>query len=655
MIFLIALAPVFYVNGQMQQHTYRFYETLKVEAPECGPDLTPSKALDRCTIGSQGGTFTQDNPPCGVRRKVYRINKDWGITYPNTDNYIGESYTIQMYIKIPVWESSRTRLIDFSNGASDDGIYFERQPGNQTACLQVAPLGNVGPCPYFTNTTYYLLTITRNGATNTLDIYANQQLLISYNDNDGRYVGKANLPIHLFKDDDVKSCESSEVNIAYLSFSAAYSSKQEVQETSDKACRIANINAYPEFQVNPDLSCGLKSVKITYTGSIAAPGQGYQFDWNWDGGKVISGTGMGPFEVAWDSPGVKKIVLKVVNEKCSREIENLKEITISSLNLNTTITHPTCREKEGTIAVTSIDGKGPFEYSLDSVHFQKEPVFKVAPASYRVYIKDAENCMAAKNATIFEVESMVLQTISDTAICAGNSVPLTTTTNGTKWAWTPSEGLSNSNDLSPVATPTSTTEYTITASKPDCEVAKKVRITVVPPFDVVVSPDLETNSEVPIQLSGYSPQMDEHSGVKYQWLPAIGLNNPNITNPIATLTVSQTYTFRVTSPEGCSAEKKVSVKVVPTSWIYLPNAFSPNNDGHNDVLYLISKGLQSFSFLKIYNRWGELVFFTDQADKGWDGFYKNKEAIAGTYTYLFKAVSDKGKTIEKNGSLTLFR
>ncbi len=88
--------------------------------------------------------------------------------------------------------------------------------------------------------------------------------------------------------------------------------------------------------------------------------------------------------------------------------------------------------------------------------------------------------------------------------------------------------------------------------------------------------------------------------------------------------------------------------------VFIPNIFSPNNDGNNDILYVRSEGIKELEFV-IYDRWGEKIFETNDATQGWNGTYKGKELSTAVFSYYVKATSYGGETIEKKGNVTLVR
>jgi gliding motility-associated-like protein len=116
----------------------------------------------------------------------------------------------------------------------------------------------------------------------------------------------------------------------------------------------------------------------------------------------------------------------------------------------------------------------------------------------------------------------------------------------------------------------------------------------------------------------------------------------------------QTVTLLV-KVKGC--EEKISVPVSAitlTDGIYIPNAFSPNGDGLNDVLMVYGAIIREVHFM-VFNQWGEKVFESNSQSRGWDGFFKNKAQPSGVYMYICKLRLLDGSEIEKKGAVNLIR
>lgn len=145
---------------------------------------------------------------------------------------------------------------------------------------------------------------------------------------------------------------------------------------------------------------------------------------------------------------------------------------------------------------------------------------------------------------------------ADVSICIGGSTTLGAS-GGTTYAWTPTGGLSNPNIANPVASPTFTTTYTVTASNASgCTSTDAVTVTVNP------LPTANAGFDAFI-CNGASTTLTATGGGTYAWSPSTGLSNPNIANPIASPTTNTNYTVTVTSPAGCTATDVVAVTVYP--------------------------------------------------------------------------------------------
>lgn len=139
------------------------------------------------------------------------------------------------------------------------------------------------------------------------------------------------------------------------------------------------------------------------------------------------------------------------------------------------------------------------------------------------------------------------------------------------------------------------------------------------------------------------------------WSPAVNLDEPANFNPVFIGTEEQLYTIRITTVSGCLTVDTQLVKVVPTVEIYVPNAFTPNNDGINDILRPILRGIAEIKYFRVFNRWGQLWFETRTNKNGWDGSFKGMPQESQTIVWMFEAVGVDGKTYTRKGSSVLLR
>lgn len=156
--------------------------------------------------------------------------------------------------------------------------------------------------------------------------------------------------------------------------------------------------------------------------------------------------------------------------------------------------------------------------------------------------------------------------------------------------------------------------------------------------------------------AGQPVQLQATGGLSYIWTPGLPLlNNDQIANPIATLSTSQTFTVKAFTPEGCESFDDVKVEIYKGPDIYIPTAFTPNSDRVNDLLRGIPVGIKEFKIMRIYNRWGQLVFETSDPNRGWDGRFKGMDQVPGNYIVIASGIDFTGKLVEKKQSVLLLR
>lgn len=161
-------------------------------------------------------------------------------------------------------------------------------------------------------------------------------------------------------------------------------------------------------------------------------------------------------------------------------------------------------------------------------------------------------------------------------------------------------------------------------------------------------------------FKGQSSQLfaDAPTAISFSWTPPGTLDNPNIQDPVANPMDSLIYKVVVTDTFGCTGEDTVLVAVLDTicafPYIFVPNTFTPNDDGLNDVLYVRGSYVDRLEFY-VYNRWGELVFETRDKNIGWDGTYKGELLRTDVYGYYLKCICYGQEEYFTRGNVTLLR
>ena len=221
------------------------------------------------------------------------------------------------------------------------------------------------------------------------------------------------------------------------------------------------------------------------------------------------------------------------------------------------------------------------------------------------------------------------------------------------WNWQPASSLDDPSSPNPLATPDSTTTYSvlITDAQGYCQIEKEVT--------VIVSPFVEVSPLTDTILKGQSVQLmaTYNPTYTYHWTPAAGLDNPEIHNPVASPTETTVYMLTVTDTNGCVATRSVTIVVLTLCeepFLFIPTAFSPNGDGLNDSFRVMGNNIAALKLI-VYDRWGEKLFETTTPGQGWDGNFRGKALPPDVYGYYVEVTCVGGLHFAKKGNVTLFR
>lgn len=158
---------------------------------------------------------------------------------------------------------------------------------------------------------------------------------------------------------------------------------------------------------------------------------------------------------------------------------------------------------------------------------------------------------------------------------------------------------------------------------------------------------------------GQPLQFNASAGASYSWLPATDLSNGAIQNPIGIYSGnydSIRYKVLIFNEPDCLDSAFVTVHIYKSApKIFVPTAFTPNGDGKNDLFKPVAVGISKMEYLRVFNRWGQLVFSSKSDREGWDGKIKGKEQATGTFVWLVKGVDYLGKVFFAKGTVMLIR
>lgn len=320
----------------------------------------------------------------------------------------------------------------------------------------------------------------------------------------------------------------------------------------------------------------------------------------------------------------------------------------------------TVRMLPQTSAGTSIYNWRPLNPTLTNVNTIDTVTIRnatVTPLDTATYILNARwgACVREDTITVNILHKPVAHAGQDTAICDLSSATLMGSASNLSgpvfYVWSPASLVDDDSAAVTIATPPVTQLYTLTVTDNygcNFSVSDDVLVTVQPPVPAYAGNDTIAVLGVPHQLSA-------SGGVSYLWSPSFPLNISTAQNPLATLTSDQQFVVKVTDIAGCFGYDTVFVQVYNGPNYYVPNAFSPNGDGLNDIFRAIPVGIAQTDYFRVFNRFGELVFETNQWLRGWDGKFKGKTQPVGTYVWIVKGIDKNGKVVEMKGTVMLLQ
>jgi gliding motility-associated-like protein len=226
------------------------------------------------------------------------------------------------------------------------------------------------------------------------------------------------------------------------------------------------------------------------------------------------------------------------------------------------------------------------------------------------------------------------------------------------WAWDFGNGTT-SNDQNPSSNfkPGNYTVKLQTAVSFGCTDTISQPITVNPLPEIKGPREISTPVGIPITI----PFTYSDNVTTWAWTPAENLDCNTCANPVATLTFKQEYRVTVTDTNNCmSSDSILIITICNDKNYFIPNTFSPNGDGVNDYFYPRGSNLYNIQSLRVFNRWGQVVFErknfpANDATLGWDGNFNGRPAPADAYVYIAEVICNNAQVVALHGDVTLVR
>ena len=277
----------------------------------------------------------------------------------------------------------------------------------------------------------------------------------------------------------------------------------------------------------------------------------------------------------------------------------------------------------------------------------------VGTTTWYVTQTPAGSCESAQTPVTVTINSVPAEpTAASVTYCQNDAAGvLTATGSNLLWYTTAAGGTGDAAAPTPSTATAGTTTYYVVSQTSGCESSRKmVTVTVNGLPQVSISPvtgSLCVGGSVTLNASG---------AATYQWSPATGLSDAAGSNPVATLTNDVLYTVTGTGNNGCINTAQISLKPAITCLGYnIPDAFTPNGDGHNDLFRVVTADAPQSFHMTIFNRYGGKVFETSDIQAGWNGTMGSSPPISGAFVYTIVIKTSAGTTIEKKGTVLVIR
>lgn len=403
--------------------------------------------------------------------------------------------------------------------------------------------------------------------------------------------------------------------------------------TSIQNVTITEPTAIAGSVVATDATCGNTNgtASVTPTGGTGP----YTFTWsNTQTSQQITGLAAGTYSVViTDANGCTTSASGIVNNSNGPAVALTSSADVTCFGQST-----------GSATVNASGGSSPYTYSWSPSGGNAATASSLPAGTYTCVVTDNNGCSQTQTVTITQPAALSVTSTSSPDNCNSQSGSAAVSVTGGTAAYTYLWNTGSGNDS--IAGLTAGTYTCAITDANGCTALATVAV------GSAGSATANAGSDVTINM-GQSTILNGSGGSIYSWTPPGSLDCATCQNPTASPTVTTTYILTVTDTAGCTDTDTITVFVdLECGEVWVPNAFSPNNDGENDVFYVRGNCIETMQ-LEIYNRWGELVFTSDDPAHGWDGTWRDKPCEAAVFTYFLRGATLDGNEFEMQGNISL--
>ncbi len=283
----------------------------------------------------------------------------------------------------------------------------------------------------------------------------------------------------------------------------------------------------------------------------------------------------------------------------------------------------------------------------------------VITTPYIVTGTNSFGCSGYDTVVVTVIQPLNMTVSPNDTICIGKSANLIAS-GATSYVWSPAQGLNSTTISNPTASPVVTTIYRVVGYDGfNCFTDTAFIVVAVGNYPIVsLGPDkvLATGTILPLVTT------IQNGPIRYwDWLPPNDLSCADCPLPNATIKNDISYIVNVTNIYGCKGSDTMKIRVFCTdSQVFIPNAFSPDNDGINDILMVMGKGIVTVKSFRIFNRWGEVVFERNNFPPnnpayGWNGKIKGVAGPSDVFVYTAEVICDNGTAYTFKGNVSIIK
>ncbi|MEP7256443.1 MAG: PKD-like domain-containing protein [Ferruginibacter sp.] len=316
----------------------------------------------------------------------------------------------------------------------------------------------------------------------------------------------------------------------------------------------------------------------------------------------------------------------------------------------------------GSSAQLSATGAAQYTWSpatgLSCTNCQNPVATPIDTIKYIVKGTSSFGCIANDTVSLNVIKPFQMLITPNDTLCIGESTVLRAS-GANSYLWSPPAGLNRTDIEDPTSTPNVTTLYRVVGyDGHNCFTDTDfVKITVGPRPTVNIGPDLTLSTGSTVQLN---PVTQNGPIINWAWTPSAGLSCTSCPQPTLTITDNRYYVLSVTNNYGCISSDTIFIfTFCKNAQVFIPNAFTPDGDGLNDVLMVRGKGIFIKTF-RIFSRWGELVFEKTNFNPNdlkyaWDGKIRGVPATPDVFVYTADVICDNGIVYTYKGNSTLLK